>query len=163
MSGRFLTFTTPNPISSQDDVLTIKVARGGLYRMAVCGRGRGEFRLDIRQVKSAEVFTIGIMPFERGFAMVTIREDLLMLGIRATPRGSGCSPPALQCSARPAFKRLPASRPTPTSATSRCSPRTIRSGASSGHRCCSSRGCEDLFVDGTHADDLAGLDDIGYP
>jgi hypothetical protein len=24
-------------------------------------------------------------------------------------------------------------------------------------------GCEDLFEDSTHADDLAGLDDIGYP
>jgi len=43
-------FTTPNPSSyPQDDVLTIKVARGGLYRASVWVRGRGEFRLGVQQ------------------------------------------------------------------------------------------------------------------
>lgn len=46
----FSVFTTPNPASyPQDDVLTIKVARGGLYRASVWARGRGEFRLGVQQ------------------------------------------------------------------------------------------------------------------
>jgi hypothetical protein len=43
-------FTTPNPGSyPQDDVLRIKVAKGGLYRASVWVRGRGEFRLGVQQ------------------------------------------------------------------------------------------------------------------
>lgn len=43
-------FTTPNPSSyPQDDVLTIKVSPGGLYRASVWVRGRGEFRLGMQQ------------------------------------------------------------------------------------------------------------------
>lgn len=46
----FSIFTTPNPLSyPQDDVLKIKVAKGGLYRASVWARGRGEFRLGVQQ------------------------------------------------------------------------------------------------------------------
>jgi hypothetical protein len=46
----FSAFTTPNPNSyPQDDVLKIKVAKGGLYRASVWVRGRGEFRLGVQQ------------------------------------------------------------------------------------------------------------------
>lgn len=46
----FSAFTTPNPASHpQDDVLKIKVAKGGLYHASVWVRGRGEFRLGVQQ------------------------------------------------------------------------------------------------------------------
>jgi hypothetical protein len=46
----FSVFTTPNPASyPQDDVLKIKVAKGGLYRASVWVRGRGKFRLGVQQ------------------------------------------------------------------------------------------------------------------
>ena len=46
----FSVFTTPNPASyPQDDVLRIKVAKGGLYHASVWVRGRGQFRLGVQQ------------------------------------------------------------------------------------------------------------------
>lgn len=46
----FSIFTTPNPSSyPQDDVLTISVKRGAVYRASVWARGRGTFRLGVQQ------------------------------------------------------------------------------------------------------------------
>jgi hypothetical protein len=47
---KFSIFTTPNPGSyPQDDILRIKVAKGGRYRASVWVRGKGEFRLGVQR------------------------------------------------------------------------------------------------------------------
>ena len=47
---KFSIFTTPNPASyPPDDILRVRVVRGGVYRASVWARGRGDFRLGVQQ------------------------------------------------------------------------------------------------------------------